>query len=129
MVKAQSQDTMLESMITRIKNDKKDSTQLITEEKLEQLLGEENLIAQDGEQKYYILPDKIALEKLMNGIPAVASGGFSQSRRWHRTNVEVDNEQQQQLWIQIADQIQAMNERLQRIESLLHVALYAENNK
>ena len=129
MAKAQSQDTILENMVTRIKNNKKDSIPLITEEKLEQLLGEENLIAQDGEQKYYILPDGIALEKLMNGIPAVVSGAFSQSRRWHRTNVEVDNEQQQQLWIQIADQLQAMDERLQRMESLLHVALYAESKK
>jgi hypothetical protein len=128
MAKTQSQDTMLENVSARIKKDSI-SVPMITEEKLEQLLGDENLIAQDGEQKYYILPDKAALEKLMNSMPAIMSGEFSQSRRWHKTNVKVDNEEEQQLWIKIADHLQTIDERLQRMESLLHVALGSEKNR
>ncbi|MDF2633452.1 MAG: hypothetical protein K0R78_326 [Pelosinus sp.] len=113
-------------MATHIEKSKKDNTSLpiFSEEILEQLLGDENLIAQEGEQKYYVLSNKIALEKIMESIPAVASGEFSQSRRWHRTSVEVDKEEQQ-FWTKVADHLQAMDERLQRIESLLHVALYS----
>jgi hypothetical protein len=126
-----SQDTMLEHIVTRIKNIKKDSTPFptITEETLEHLLGKENLVAQEGEQKYYILPDQLALQKLMGSMPAVASGEFTQNRWWHKTNVEVDNKEDQQSWSQIADRLQTMEEKLQRIENLLYESSFSGENK
>ncbi|GEM_PF-3199844 len=115
------QDTMLEKITNRVKNLQKDSTffPTITEEKLEQLLGEENLVAQDGEQKYYLLPDQNALQKLMDTIPAVASGEISQNRRWHKTNVEVSDENHQP-WVHVMEILQDMNKRLEQIEIVLH---------
>lgn len=115
------QDTMLEKITNRVKNMQKDSTffPTITQEKLEQLLGEENLVAQDGEQKYYLLPDQSALQKLMDTIPAVASGEISQNRRWHKTNVEVSDENHQS-WVNVMEILQDMNKRLEQIEILLH---------
>jgi hypothetical protein len=116
-----SQDIMSEHSVARIKNVKQDSALFptITEEKLEHLLGEENLVAQEGEQKYYILPDQLALQKLMGSIPAATSGELSQNRWWHKTNVEVSNKEDQQPWSQIADRLHTIEERVQRIEKLL----------
>ena len=114
------QEAMLDSIMKRVKNLKKEGTVFptITKESLEQLLGEENLIAQEGEQKYYILPDQAALQKLMDTIPAVASGEFSQSRRWHKTNVELKDGEGQS-WSKMAELLQQIEERLARIENLL----------
>ncbi len=116
-----AQDTMLGKITNRVKNMQKDNTffPTITEEKLEQLLGDENLVAQDGEQKYYLLPDQSALQKLMDTIPAVASGEISQNRRWHKTNVEISDEEQQ-IWAQVMEILQDMNKRLEQIEIVLH---------
>ncbi len=116
-----TQDTTLEKLNTRINNIKKDSAPFpgITEEILEQLLGTDNLAAQEGEQKYYILPDQIALQKLMNSMQAVTSGDFTQNRWWHKTNVEVSNGEEQQSWSQIENHLQNMEERLRKIEQLL----------
>jgi hypothetical protein len=116
-----SQETITEHSVARIKNIKKDSTPFpaITEEKLEHLLGEENLVAQEGEQKYYILPDQLALQKLIGSIPAVTSGELIQNRWWHKTKVEVDSKEDQQSYAKIADRLQTIEERLQRIENLL----------
>lgn len=106
---------------TSINNIKKESTPFpsITEEILEQLLGTDNLAAQEGEQKYYILPDQLALQKLMSSMPAVTSGDLTQNRWWHKTNVEVSNEEKKQSRSQIENHLQNIEERLQRIEQLL----------
>jgi len=111
----------LEKITNRIKNMQPDSTffPTISEETLEQLLGDENLAAQDGEQKYYILPDQSTLQKLMDTIPAVASGEISQNRRWHKTNVEVSDEESQS-WVKVMEILQDMDKRLEKIEKLLH---------
>ncbi len=115
------QETMLEKITNRVKNMQKDSTffPTMTEEKLEQLLGDENLVAQDGEQKYYLLPDQSALQKLMDMIPAVASGEMSQNRRWHKTNVEIRDEDRQP-WSNVMEVLQNIDKRLEQIEQLLH---------
>lgn len=106
---------------TNINNIKKESTPfpVITEEILEQLLGTDNLAAQEGEQKYYILPDQLALQKLMSSMPAVTSGDLTQNRWWHKTNVEVSNEEKMQSRSQIEHHLQNIEERLRRIEQLL----------
>lgn len=116
-----SQETIAEHSVARIKNIKKDSSPFpaITEEKLEHLLGEENLVAQEGEQKYYILPDQLALQKLIGSIPAVMSGELIQNRWWHKTKVEVDSKEDQQSYVKIVDRLQTIEERLQRVENLL----------
>lgn len=115
-----AQETMLEKITNRVKNMQKDSTffPTLTEEKLGQLLGDENLVAQDGEQKYYLLPDQSALQKLMDMIPAVASGEMSQNRRWHKTNVEINDEDQP--WSHVMEVLQNIDKRLEQIELLLH---------
>ncbi|SFL68981.1 hypothetical protein [Pelosinus propionicus] len=115
-----AQETMLEKITNRVKNMQKDSTffSTLTEEKLGQLLGDENLVAQDGEQKYYLLPDQSALQKLMDMIPAVASGEMSQNRRWHKTNVEISDEDQP--WSHVMEVLQNIDKRLEQIELLLH---------
>lgn len=104
-----------------INNIKKESTPFpaITEEILEQLLGTDNLAAQEGEQKYYILPDQLALQKLMSSMPAVISGDLTQNRWWHKTNVEVSNGEKKQSRSQIENHLQNIEERLKRIEQLL----------
>lgn len=115
------QETIAEQSVARINNIKKDSTLFptITEEKLEHLLGEENLVAQEGDQKYYILPDQLALQKLIGSIPAVASGELVQNRWWHKTKVEVDHKEDQQSCSKIVDRLQSIEDRLQRIENSL----------
>lgn len=104
----------------RVKNLKKESMifPAITEETLAQLLGEENLIAQDGEQKYYRLPDQEALKKFMDTIPASISGEFSQSRRWHKTNVKIPDQEGDSA-NKIVETLEALEKRLARMETLL----------
>lgn len=116
-----SQDTALEHNATRIKNIKKDSTPfpVLTEEALEHLLGKDNLAAQDGEQKYYILPDQLALQELMDNIPAVTSGELNQNRWWRKTEVEVSKEENAKSWSQIEKHLNNIEERMQRIEKIV----------
>jgi len=112
------EDMMMKKIAARLGNIKSTASPkpTMTMEMLEKLLGEENLAAQDGEQKYYILPDQDALEKLLDKLPSAITGEYSQSQWWKHTDVKVGCEQDS-LLAQMTDRIQIVEERLQQIEN------------
>ncbi|MBP2628914.1 MAG: hypothetical protein H6Q68_3625 [Firmicutes bacterium] len=122
-VKNENED-MMKQMAARLGNIKRaDSIKpRITMEILEKLLGEDNLAGQDGEQKYYILPDQEALEKLLDNLPSAVTGEYSQSQWWKQTDVQVGSEQDS-LLAQMAERIQSVEERLQQIENIVKATI------
>ena len=122
-VKNEHED-MMKQMAARLGNIKKtDSPKpTMTMEILEKLLGEDNLAAQDGEQKYYILPDQAALEKLLGNLPSPIRGEFSQSQWWKHTDVQIGSEQYS-LLTEMADRIQTVEERVQQIENIVKATI------
>jgi len=123
-MKNEHEDMMMKKIAARLGNIKRTDSPKprITMEMLEKLLGEENLAAQDGEQKYYILPDQVALEKLLDNLPNAVTGEFSQSQWWKQTDVKVGSEQDS-LLAQMADRIQSVEERLQQIENIVKATI------
>ncbi|EAX48434.1 hypothetical protein TcarDRAFT_2384 [Thermosinus carboxydivorans Nor1] len=71
-----------------------------------QLLRDEYLAWQDGEQKIYILPPE-AGEQLLRGFPDAEPGEFTLTRVWRRTDTEAENDQNVLLQ-EIAARLQAM---------------------
>lgn len=88
---------------------------------VEDLLGKENLVAQDGEQKYYTLENGEELDKFLRSLQCKQTGELSQTRYWNRTNIETENQEQQIPVMKLEGKLASIEERLGRIESLLQI--------
>jgi hypothetical protein len=106
----QQQDDMLLEMNARLQA-------LIGNTAGEQLLSEENLAFENGEQKVYILPDLTAVEQLRRGVTS-KSGEASKSRMWERATPVADNGQEAVTGL--ASRLQVVEAKLQRLEGLIN---------
>ncbi|SDF14583.1 hypothetical protein [Sporolituus thermophilus] len=82
------------------------SWELTSPEPTAQLLRDEYLAWQDGEQKVYILPPE-AGEQLLRGLPDAEPGEFTLTRVWRREEAEAQNVQSVTLQ-EIAARLQAI---------------------
>lgn len=93
---------------------------------IEKLLDKKYL-ATDGEEKVYILPDSIDVEQLMSGIAGGRMGELKQSQIWRKTDIPINQQEQDALLGEITDNFKVIDKRLKRLELLLQqVAL--QNN-
>jgi len=108
-------DTLLDDMASRLQaiTDTPTADPLNhTMGEIEELLGEEYL-AVDGEQKVYVLPDDLAVEKLLGNFKGLRTGEVKQSQMWRKTDIKKYNKEQ-------SDIIEAMNKRIEQLEFLLN---------
>lgn len=108
------QDIMLDEMASRLRGITETPIAMALPPamgEIEELLGDEYL-AMDGEQKVYVLPEGMAAEELLSNVKGLRTGEIKQSQLWRKTDIQMGSREDKEI-------IAAMDQRIQRLESLL----------
>lgn len=88
---------------------------------IEELFGNEYL-AIDGEQKVYILPEDVPVDKLLGDFKGLRTGEIKQSQMWRKTDIPINKQVEKEI-------IAAMDKRIQRLEVLLNQKISEDAEK